>query len=90
MIPFPDITPYIFKIGSFQIRWYGFMYLMGFLTAYFLIKRQEKSRPIGLSPDLIADLIFYLAVGLVVGARSGYILFYQYMNLIDYIYHPLV
>ncbi|NLD38862.1 MAG: hypothetical protein GX654_18540 [Desulfatiglans sp.] len=41
MIPFPDITPYIFKIGPFQIRWYGLMYLIGFLAAYLLIKRQE-------------------------------------------------
>lgn len=89
MIPFPDITPYIFKIGPFQIRWYGLMYLIGFLAAYLLINRQEKTRPIGLSSDLITDLIFYLAAGLVVGARFGYILFYQYVNLVEYIYHPL-
>lgn len=89
MINFPDISPYIFKIGPFQIRWYGLMYLIGFLTAYFLIKRQEKSRPIGLSPDLTKNLIFYLAAGLVAGARFGYIIFYQYMNLVEYINNPL-
>ncbi len=84
MIPYPHIDPDLFRIGPVHVRWYGLMYVAGFL-----IKGQEKSRPIGLSPRLVQDLIFYLAVGLVVGARLGYILFYQYMNLAEYLDHPI-
>jgi len=86
---YPDIDPVLIHIGPLQVRWYGIMYVIGFLAAYFLIKHQEKARPIGLSYNLLQDLIFTLVVGLVIGARLGYILFYQYMNLADYIRHPL-
>ncbi len=86
---YPHIDPVLIHIGPLQVRWYGLMYVIGFLAAYLLLRHQEKARPIGLSPDLLQDLIFYLVVGLVIGARLGYILFYQYMNLIDYIRHPL-
>ena len=86
---FPDIDPVLIHIGPLQVRWYGLMYVIGFLATYFLIRHQEKTRPIGLSPHLLQDLIFYLVAGLVIGARLGYILFYHYMNLTDYIYHPL-
>ena len=86
---YPHIDPVLIHIGPLQVRWYGLMYVIGFLAAYLLLRHQEKARPIGLSPDLLQDLIFYLVVGLVIGARLGYILFYQYMNLMDYIRHPL-
>ncbi len=89
MVSYPNIPPVIFSIGPLQIRWYGLMYVLAFVAAYFVIKFQEKRRPIGLSPELVQDLIFYLVVGLIVGARLGYILFYQYMNLAEYLHHPL-
>lgn len=89
MISYPHINPDIIQIGPLHIRWYGLMYAVGFLASYFLIKGQEKSEPIGLSPRLVQDLIFYLAVGLVVGARLGYVLFYQYMNFSEIGRDPL-
>jgi phosphatidylglycerol:prolipoprotein diacylglycerol transferase len=89
MIPYPHINPDLFRIGALHVRWYGLMYVLGFLTSYFLIKHQEKNRPIGLSPRLLQDLMFYLAIGLVAGARLGYILLYQYMNLADFVRDPL-
>jgi phosphatidylglycerol:prolipoprotein diacylglycerol transferase len=89
MIPYPHINPDLFRIGPFHVRWYGLMYVLGFLTSYFLIKHQEKTRPIGLSASLIQDLLFYLAIGLLAGGRLGYILFYQYMNLSGFVGNPL-
>ena len=86
---FPDIDPVWLHIGPLQLRWYELMYVLAFLASYFVIKHQEKTRPIGLTPRLVQDLIFYLVVGLVAGARLGYIFFYQYMNLAEYFYHPL-
>jgi len=86
---YPDIDPVLVHMGPLQVRWYGIMYVIGFLAAYFLIKHQEKRRPMGLSPRLIQDLIFQLVVGLIVGARLGYILFYQHMNLAEYLHHPI-
>lgn len=85
MIPYPHINPDLFTIGPLHVRWYGVMYVAGFLVSYFLIKVQEKGRPIGLSPRLLQDLMFYLAIGLIAGARLGYILFYQYMNLTEFV-----
>ncbi len=65
------------------------MYLLGFLGAYFLITRQQKARSLGLTGARLQDLIFYLAIGLIVGARLGYVLFYQFSNLAEYFRNPL-
>ncbi len=76
MIPYPEINPVIVHVGPLAIRWYGLMYLFGFLAAYYLVRYQlrEKDRE-----DLIPrldDLIFWLAIGLVIGARLGHVFFY--------------
>ena len=89
MLPYPSINPVIIKIGPLQIRWYGIMYLLGFLAAYFLIARQPKARSMGLFGERLQDLIFHLFLGLIIGARLGYVLIYQFANLKDYIRHPL-
>lgn len=89
MLPFPNINPTLIKIGPLQLRWYGLMYVFGFLASYFLIKRQRRARRIGLQKGVLQDLILFLALGLIVGARLGYVLFYQFSNLIDYLKNPL-
>jgi phosphatidylglycerol:prolipoprotein diacylglycerol transferase len=65
------------------------MYVLGFLSAYFLIGKQATARRIGLQGRRLQDLIFYLAIGLIIGARFGYILFYQISDFSHYIQHPL-
>ena len=65
------------------------MYVAGFVAGYFLIKRQKRSSQIGLSGPLVQELLFNLGVGLIVGARLGYLLFYQYMELGYYLTRPL-
>lgn len=89
MLTFPHINPNIIEIGPLKVRWYGLMYVLGFLASYFLIPVQKRSREIGLTGKNLQDLIFYLALGLVIGARLGYILFYQYPAFPFYLHHPL-
>ncbi len=89
MITYPQINPNIFQVGPLKVRWYGVMYLLGFLAAYFLIPKQARSRQIGLTGEVLQDLIFWLAIGLIVGARLGYIVFYQYPFFHFYMKHPL-
>jgi phosphatidylglycerol:prolipoprotein diacylglycerol transferase len=89
MLPYPNIDPTIIEIGPFKLRWYGLMYALGFIAAYMLISIQQKARRIGLQREILQNLIFYLALGLVVGARLGYVLFYQFAHLADYISRPL-
>ncbi len=86
MIPYPEIDPVIVKIGPLAVRWYGLMYLLGFLAAYFLVKKQLRERKY---PELIPELenlIFWLALGLIIGARLGHVFLYfpHY-----YLRHPL-
>lgn len=89
MIPFPKINPNLIEIGPIHLRWYGLMYVFGFLASYFLISRQSRARRIGLRGALLQDLIFFSALGLIIGARLGYILFYQFHNFNFYLQHPL-
>ena len=89
MIPYPHINPDLFAIGPVRVRWYGVMYVLGFIAAYFLIQKQERSKQIGLIGTTAQDLIFYLAIGLIVGGRLGYILFYEYNDFMPYIKNPL-
>jgi phosphatidylglycerol---prolipoprotein diacylglyceryl transferase len=89
LIPYPRINPDIIAIGPIRIRWYGMMYVLGFLAAYFLIPRQERSKQLGLVGPVVQDLIFYLAIGLIIGARLGYVIFYQYNDYSLYLQNPL-
>ncbi|MHB8109401.1 MAG: prolipoprotein diacylglyceryl transferase [Syntrophorhabdaceae bacterium] len=87
MFQFPNIDPVIFRIGPFAMRWYGLMYILGFLASYWLtIYQMRGDRKPGISKDAIDDLFFYLIIGLIVGARLGYAIFY---NLGFYIENPL-
>ncbi|QSX38029.1 prolipoprotein diacylglyceryl transferase [Shewanella sedimentimangrovi] len=83
---FPQIDPIIVSFGPFEIfgtslepalRWYGFMYLVGFVAALWLLNRQAD-RSNGLwSREQVSDLLFYGFLGVVLGGRVGYVLFYH-------------
>lgn len=86
MMPYPHIDPVIFRIGPLAVRWYGLMYILGFAASYLLTKYQLKRRKLRIDKAQIDDLYFYLILGLIVGARLGYVLFY---NLPFYLRNPL-
>lgn len=86
MITYPQIDPTLLKLGPVEIKWYGFMYVVGFILAYFVIKSESKRKHLGYSEDDIHDFVFYLVIGVILGGRVGYILFY---NLAFYIANPL-
>ncbi|HFC96924.1 MAG TPA: prolipoprotein diacylglyceryl transferase [Thermosulfurimonas dismutans] len=76
MLPYPHINPVIFRLGPVAVRWYGLMYLLGFLAAYFLARRDLR---LAGHPELqktLEDVIFWAGVGLIVGARLGHVFFY--------------
>ncbi|MBN1102233.1 MAG: prolipoprotein diacylglyceryl transferase [Deltaproteobacteria bacterium] len=89
MIPYPQIGPDLFRIGPLHVRWYGLMYVLGFVASYLLIPRQDRSRAIGLQGGLVDALMFYVFIGLIAGARLGYVLFYQFHNLAEFLRHPI-
>lgn len=86
MIPYPHIDPVIVRIGPFAIRWYGVMYLLGFIASYLLVRYQLKKKKIRITMDAIDSLYSWLVIGLIVGARLGYVIFY---NLGFYFHNPL-
>jgi phosphatidylglycerol:prolipoprotein diacylglycerol transferase len=83
---FPAIDPVFLRIGPLEMRWYGLMYIFAFSSAYLLINHAVKKRAIPLSKEGVADLVFAVALGIILGGRIGYILFY---NLSYYIANPL-
>lgn len=85
-IPYPQIDPVFLRLGPLQFRWYGLMYLLGLLAAYFLIRARAKATHVDLTKEHLHDLIVYAALGVFAGGRLGYTLFY---NFSYYIQHPL-
>jgi phosphatidylglycerol:prolipoprotein diacylglycerol transferase len=83
---FPQINPVFLSIGPLQFRWYGLMYVLAFAATYFIIRSETRRKQLALSGDDVADMVFYGALGVVLGGRLGYILFY---NLGFYLEHPL-
>jgi phosphatidylglycerol:prolipoprotein diacylglycerol transferase len=82
----PQIDPVIFHVGPLAVRWYGLMYLLGFLASYFIIRHLARRRGLDLSSELLSDLLFYAVIGVILGGRLGYTLFY---NFPYYLSHPL-
>ena len=82
---YPFIDPVLIRVGPLEVRWYGLMYLLGFACA-FLVIRSELKRKHGPIPfESADDLLFYLIVGMLIGARLGYAIFY---NLGTYLAAP--
>lgn len=73
---FPDISPIMFSVGPIAIRWYSMAYLFGILIGWYLIGKNVKKYDLGLTKANIEDLIFYLTLGIILGGRLGYVLFY--------------
>lgn len=80
------INPNILTIGSFQLRYYGLMYVLGFATVYLLIMHRLKNESIGISKEIIKNYFFWVIFAVLMGGRLGYVLFY---NLKYYLKNPL-
>ncbi|MAH33201.1 prolipoprotein diacylglyceryl transferase [archaeon] len=80
-----NIDPVLLSVGPFEIRYYGLFFVLGFVLAYFIINYLAKRKELPLSKDDIADLILYVIVGVVLGARIFYVFVY---NLPFYLNNP--
>jgi len=83
MLTYPLIDPVALDLGPVKIHWYGIMYLIGFTTAWWLGQMRAKQANSGWTSEQIGDLIFYCAMGVVIGGRMGYVLFYDFGNFVD-------
>ena len=86
MIPYPNIDPVIIRIGPLAVRWYGMMYVAGFALSYVLLVYQIGRKSVAVTRAQIDDLYFYIILGLLIGARLGYVIFY---NLSFFLEHPV-
>ena len=80
---FSGIDPVIVSIGPVHIHWYGLMYLIGFIGAWALAQHRRARLGVHITRDDISDLIFYSALGVVIGGRIGYMLFYGWQSLLE-------
>ncbi|MEZ5739795.1 MAG: prolipoprotein diacylglyceryl transferase [Burkholderiaceae bacterium] len=81
MLVLPHVDPIAVSFGPIAVRWYGLMYLAAF-ALFFLLGRQRLRKSLfqkqsGLNPAMLEDLLFWGAMGVVIGGRLGYILFYK-------------
>ena len=83
MLVFPQIDPVAFSIGPLHVHWYGLMYLLGFASAWFLARWRVKHYKLDWTAEQISDLIFFAALGVIIGGRVGYMFFYDTPQLIS-------
>ncbi len=87
MIVHPQFDPIALAIGPVAVRWYGLMYLAGFVAGMMLGRLRVRTRPdLGWTHKDVDDLLFYCVIGVVLGGRLGYVLFYK---LGDYLQDPV-
>ena len=96
MLTYPNIDPIAFSIGPvnlgsyvlgpLSVHWYGLMYLIGFAVAYCVVALRVKTSQRGFTVENVSDILFYIALGVILGGRIGYMLFYDFS---DVIHHPL-
>lgn len=84
---YPNIDPVAIEIGPMAIHWYGLMYVFGVIGAWWVLSRRLRRPDVDWSGQELSDLIFYGVLGIILGGRIGYILFY---NLDVYIEQPMM
>lgn len=87
MLVYPQFDPVAFRIGPFAVRWYGLMYLVGFILFIVLGRRRARTNVLtGWRAIDVDDMLFYGVFGVILGGRLGYVLFYKPLY---YLAHPL-
>jgi phosphatidylglycerol:prolipoprotein diacylglycerol transferase len=81
MLTFPEIDPIIFAIGFVKIRWYGLMYVLAFVFAWFLARKRAAEKGSIMNVVQVDDLLFYGMLGVILGGRIGYALVYGWAEL---------
>lgn len=78
MLTHPDINPVAFKLGPIAVHWYGLAYLAAFAIAWSLARVRAGRDDAPITPEQVDDVIFYSALGVILGGRCGYVLFYNF------------
>lgn len=81
MFLYPDINPVAIAVGPLAIRWYGLSYLLAFIGCYWL--SVVRGRGTEWTSQKLADVLFYVAIGIILGGRAGYILFYYPADILS-------
>lgn len=85
-IRFPDFDPAAIRLGPFAVRWYALAYIAGLLAGWQLMRRLVRQTPVVATAEQVDDFLTYATLGVILGGRLGYILFYQPG---EYLSHPL-
>ncbi|MBU2570828.1 MAG: prolipoprotein diacylglyceryl transferase [Gammaproteobacteria bacterium] len=83
MLTYPNIDPVAFSLGPVKVHWYGLMYLIGFAAVWVLGKKRAEQPWSPVKPEAIEDLVTYGALGVILGGRLGYILFYNFSEFLN-------
>ncbi len=75
-LDFPQISPILFSIGPLSVRWYSMAYLFGIVLGWVLMLKNIRKYQLPIQKEQVEDFVFYLTLGIVLGGRIGYVLFY--------------
>jgi len=77
-LAFPEVDPVAFALGPVQVHWYGLMYLAAFAGAWWLAMQRSQRAWSPVRRQKVEDLVVYVAFGVILGGRCGYVLFYNF------------
>ena len=83
MLAYPNIDPVAIYLGPLKIHWYGIMYLIGFGAGWWLGRLRARDPARGWKAAEMDDVLFYIALGVVLGGRIGYVFFYDFARFLD-------
>jgi phosphatidylglycerol:prolipoprotein diacylglycerol transferase len=83
VLNYPHIDPVALSLGPLKVRWYGLMYVIGFVAAWWLARRRAREPGSTWKPIDVDDLVFYSALGVILGGRLGWVLFYGFEGIRD-------
>ncbi|PHK94959.1 prolipoprotein diacylglyceryl transferase [Pseudoroseomonas rhizosphaerae] len=76
-LPFPAIDPVLIQLGPLAVRWYALAYIAGIILGWRLMRRLVALRPVAASAEQVDDFVTWAVLGVILGGRLGYVLFYQ-------------
>lgn len=83
MIRYPDIDPIALSLGPLKVHWYGITYLVGFLVGWWLGRLRTRKPWAPINEEQMGDMLFYIALGVILGGRFGYVIFYNFDRFLD-------